>query len=272
MGARRVAALLVAAAALAVPAPASAEHLSQACDSGTTDLVVNADERGLAIITAVIDCAGAEMIRIDALTWTRPDGTAAEGGPRACVRCSTLSSQTVDLLGPEGEYVLSLTYGVRGPRGEIERATTSRAYTWRHRSLAPSERHWTRACTGGAGTVGVDIVPASYGYVRYSGTISCPGAASILIRELSFTPLGGSATRAPAGQSCTAPCSQPLTASGVALPSRDPRVYQVELVFDVHGADFVARPRHRGSWLSPGQGMRMTRTCPTGLERPSCLP
>jgi hypothetical protein len=276
MGGRRIArAIVLAAVALATAAaPARASDVADACDGGQAQVVAGealpADARAATSLRGSVDCGAPAEIAIHSLTWTRPDGSAVEGGPRACSGCSELSSQAADVLGENGEYTLTMRYDVTGPRGSVAGAVATETYLWDGVELSRSADHWTRACGAGPGTATLDLTPDSYGTrLRITGRVACPGA-SVAIEDLVLATPGGSPAHA-APASCAAPCTGGATTWRQVSWPPGPRYYEASMRFRVSAPGGASRTvTALGRWLVTD--VAFVRLCPMGVARPRCLP
>jgi hypothetical protein len=276
--------LATAALAAAGAAPAHADDLAAACETGTA--TVRASNGPGLFVSGVapsrwhstwnasgwVTCADASSIAIRSLTWRRPDGTTAEGGPRACVECSELFSIAEDVLGPSGDYVLTMRFDVTGPRGQIVDAERTRTYRWDGHQLAEPDAHWTTSCPSGPGTATLGMQHDAYGTrVSFSGTLSCPGADAVAIDSLVAYPVvPEGAKSAGTRPTCSAPCSS-VTARG-SMGASNNRFYEVVMSASARSGTRWRSMTAVGRWYRANRDAPLVRVCPTGAERARCMP
>jgi hypothetical protein len=189
---------IVVAAALAAPAPASADFHG-ACDPDGVADVGMSHSGGTFAYRGFVQCGTATSIEITSLTLTRPDATQDAGTPASCGPCDGLETAGDDPAGATGTYRVRMVFTVRVGGQTFANRTRQRDFTWDGTRLTgvsgtPPAINLCDASQPRSATVGLASDPANAAAplnYTWSGALVCHGVDELRITELAVQRRGG---------------------------------------------------------------------------------
>lgn len=252
---------------LAAAAPAHADF-HPACDGGVSAGTSLAQSAGTLTFSGRVTCNGADTIEILSLTIQRPDGSIVAAAPAACTACSSLVA-VGSIPAEPGGYTVRMQFRTIGNGQSFSPRRESRWY-WGGSGNPIQITSWRQLCDGGTNAASATVGLASEGPtgLGYNGSVRCVGADAIQISALVLDANGQSFQATQLG-SCSAPCPEPVEASGSSAGAGAGR-YTVRMSFGVErvGLTFGGEQvQNRWFWAGAGPPQQ----CIPGVPAPAAF-